>query len=183
MFIFTCALYLRYYVIYYIHILYIVYTYICLTFRAGTLSISFGRKTYTCILKRDPLLYGVSEVRFHQSTHFCCSFCRPHPLVFLVRLRHCNKSKQIPCIISRPAVTDSKRRRVIFHSVHQSCCMNIHIHIYAIIVSRFHSVPESGTRVITTSSLKMILFLQKKMLHGCVYFSPVLDPELCYFSS
>ena len=63
--------------------------------------------------------------------HTCvCSFCRPHSLVFLVRLRHCNKSKQIPCIISRPAVTDSKRRRVIFHSVHQSCCMNIHIHIY-----------------------------------------------------
>ena len=116
--------------------------------------------------------------------HTCvCSFCRPHSLVFLVRLRHCNKSKQIPCIISRPAVTDSKRRRVIFHSVHQSCCMNIHIHIYiyAIIVSRFHSVPESGTRVITTSSLKMTLLLQTNMLCACVYFSPVLDPELCYF--
>ena len=57
----------------------------------------------------------------------------------------------------------------------------IYIYMYAIIVSRFHNVPGSGTRVITTSSLKMILFLQKQMLHGCVYFSPVLDLELCYF--
>ena len=76
--------------------------------------------------------------------HTCvCSFCRPHSLVFLVRLRHCNKSKQIPCIISRPAVTDSKRRRVILHSVHQSCCMNIHIHIYMCMQSLYQGFTVS----------------------------------------
>ena len=59
-----------------------------------------------------------------------CFFCRHHSLLFFSRHRHCNKNKQTPCIVSRPAVTDSKRRRVIFHSVPQSCCMHIHIYIY-----------------------------------------------------
>ena len=40
----------------------------------STLFLSFGRKTYTCILKIDPLLYGVSEVRFHRSTHLFVPF-------------------------------------------------------------------------------------------------------------
>ena len=146
--------------------------------------ISFGRKTYTCIMKREPFLYDMSEVRFHRSTQLFFAFAASIPYCFSYAIV-CHKNKQTFSIVSQPAVTDSERRRVIFHSVHQSCCMNIHIHIYiymyAISVSRFHSVPGSGTRVITTSSLKMICFLQKKMLHGCVYFSPVLDPELCYF--
>ena len=84
--------------------------------------------------------------------------------------RYCNKNKQTPCIVSRPAVTDSEKRRVIFHSVPQSCCMHIHIHIYiyAIIASRFQSVPGSGTRVVITNSLKMILFLQKRFIRLCI---------------
>ena len=103
---------------------------------------------------------------------FVCSFCRPHSLVFLVRLRHCNKSKQIPCIISRPAVTDSKRRRVIFTSVPPSCCLNIHmniyIYIYSIIVAKFHSVERFGTRVMITNSFK-IMFLLHKRYYRIVY--------------
>ena len=94
-----------YYVIYYIHALHILHY-----------LLSFGRKTHTCILKVAHLLYGVSEVRFHRNAlvpcHASVLYC------FLVDHRQWNKNKHILCIISRPAVTDSKKRRVIFNSVH-----------------------------------------------------------------
>jgi len=48
----------------------------------STLIISFGRKTYTCILKRVPLLYDVSEVRFHRSTQLFVPFDNGIPYCF-----------------------------------------------------------------------------------------------------
>ena len=71
-----------------------------------------------------------------------CSFCRQHCLLFFLRHRRCNKNKQTPCIFSRPALTDSKRHRVIFPSVPQSSCMHIHIHIYIYICNHCIKVSE-----------------------------------------
>ena len=89
-----------------------------------------------------------------------CSFWHQHSLLFFLRHRHCNKNKQIPCIYrGQPSRI---KRDIVASSIRcLRAVLCIYTYIYAIIASRFHSVPGSGTRVIITNSLKMILFLQK----------------------
>ena len=145
MFIFKCVLYLICYVTYYIHVFYTVY-----------FVVSFGRKTHTCILKVDHLLYGVSETGSTEIHLFLWSASRQPSLVSSVTHSQCNKNKHIPSIVRKEAARIRNGRRVLFNSVHQSCCTSIHIHIYIYMCNHCIKVsqcPTIWTWVIITNSL------------------------------
>ena len=48
----------------------------------------------------------------------------------VVSQRRGNKNTHLPCIVTMPAPTDSRRRRVLLDSVYRSVCISIHIYIY-----------------------------------------------------